>query len=287
MRKIFEQWGKCYSRFKKSAINLFGWGKIYSKIKRTAFTLAEVLIVLGIIGIVAAMTIPTLMNKVAKQEYLTALKKFYSTQMDGWSRLLADEGVQQLEDTSVWQSMTSSGCSPSDANDADCKPFFDGLKKYFRFSVVTAPSYQTYQLVGTKDIDYTGAPVLAFADGSVMFPSSYFYKSASKASATGSAKIAAGGGHMYSGQGNFSIDINGFKKPNTWGRDIFQFSLSGDGKLYPYYGKDWSLNTIGNNLSSTWQNAPYYCGTAGSTDVSSVYGYGCAARIMEEGWQMN
>src|SRR5574344_2675960 len=146
MRKIFEQWGKCYSRFKKSAINLFGWGKIYSKIKRTAFTLAEVLIVLGIIGIVASMTIPTLMNKVAKQEYLTALKKFYSTQTDGWSRLLADEGVQQLEDTSVWQSLTSSRCAIIEANYAFCKPFFDNLKKYFRFSVVTAPSYQMYNL---------------------------------------------------------------------------------------------------------------------------------------------
>src|SRR5574344_880006 len=160
MRKIFEQWGKCYSRFKKSAINLFGWGKSYSKIKRTAFTLAEVLIVLGIIGIVASMTIPTLMNKVAKQEYLTALKKFYSTQTDGWSRLLADEGVQQLEDTSVFQSMTGSDCNISSANNADCKPFFDGLKKYFRFSVVTAPSYQTYYLKGTKDDDYTGKKVL-------------------------------------------------------------------------------------------------------------------------------
>src|SRR5574344_762048 len=107
MRKIFEQGGKCYSRFKKSAINLFGWGKCYSKIKRTAFTLAEVLIVLGIIGIVASMTIPTLMNKVAKQEYVAGLKKFYSTQMNGWAQLLADEGVQQLGDTSLWQNMPS------------------------------------------------------------------------------------------------------------------------------------------------------------------------------------
>src|SRR5574344_1461713 len=105
------------------------------KIKRIAFTLAEVLIVLGIIGIVAAMTIPTLMNKVAKQEYVTELRKFYSTQTDGWSRLLADEGVQQLEDTSVFQSMTSSFCSTSFANPASCKPFFDNLKKYFRFTV--------------------------------------------------------------------------------------------------------------------------------------------------------
>src|SRR5574344_1323627 len=115
------------------------------KIFEQGFTLAEVLIVLAIIGVVAAMTIPTLMNKVAKQEYVAGLKKAYSTQMDGWSRLLADEGVQQLEDTSVFQNITGSYCFSFNANDASCKPFFDGLKKYFRFTTVTALSYQTYQ----------------------------------------------------------------------------------------------------------------------------------------------
>src|SRR5574344_1961682 len=95
------------------------------KLKRTAFTLAEVLIVLAIIGVVAAMTIPTLMNKVAKQEYVTALRKFYSTQMNGWAQLLADEGVQKLDDTSLWQNMTRDWWI-LDANDASCNPFFDG-----------------------------------------------------------------------------------------------------------------------------------------------------------------
>lgn len=42
------------------------------------FTLAEVLITLGIIGIVAAMTIPTLMTKFAKSRTETQLKTFYS-----------------------------------------------------------------------------------------------------------------------------------------------------------------------------------------------------------------
>ena len=42
------------------------------------FTLAEVLITLGIIGVVAAMTIPTLIQKHQKQTILTQLKKAYS-----------------------------------------------------------------------------------------------------------------------------------------------------------------------------------------------------------------
>ena len=43
------------------------------------FTLAEVLITLGIIGVVAAMTIPNLMTKIYHIDTASKLKKFYST----------------------------------------------------------------------------------------------------------------------------------------------------------------------------------------------------------------
>lgn len=46
---------------------------------RQGFTLAEVLITLGIIGVVAAMTIPTLMTSTGSAEYRTGFKKIIST----------------------------------------------------------------------------------------------------------------------------------------------------------------------------------------------------------------
>lgn len=46
--------------------------------KRFGFTLAEVLITLGIIGVVAAMTIPTLMNQTGQAEFKSGLKKMIS-----------------------------------------------------------------------------------------------------------------------------------------------------------------------------------------------------------------
>ena len=46
--------------------------------KQKAFTLAETLITLSIIGVVAAMTVPTLMTKYKEQEAITRLKKGYS-----------------------------------------------------------------------------------------------------------------------------------------------------------------------------------------------------------------
>ena len=45
---------------------------------KKAFTLAEVLITLTIIGVIAAITIPNLMQKYTKHQYVVGLKKAYS-----------------------------------------------------------------------------------------------------------------------------------------------------------------------------------------------------------------
>ena len=54
-----------------SHINLF----TYSPYKKAAFTLAEVLVTLGIIGVVAALTIPALIADYKKIVYVNQLKK--------------------------------------------------------------------------------------------------------------------------------------------------------------------------------------------------------------------
>ena len=46
--------------------------------KLKAFTLAEVLVTLGIIGVVAAMTLPSVINTYRKLDTTAKLKKFYS-----------------------------------------------------------------------------------------------------------------------------------------------------------------------------------------------------------------
>lgn len=46
--------------------------------RKLGFTLAEVLITLGIIGVIATLTMPTLMSNTAEREYSTALKKAIS-----------------------------------------------------------------------------------------------------------------------------------------------------------------------------------------------------------------
>ncbi len=64
-----------------------------------AFTLAEVLITLGIIGVVAALTLPTLIGNYQKQALATQTKKFYSMMSQAVKQYMADEGVDDLRNT--------------------------------------------------------------------------------------------------------------------------------------------------------------------------------------------
>ena len=60
--------------------------------KRFGFTLAEVLITLGIIGVVAAMTMPTLMNSTQGAQYKAAYKKALSAISQGVTLNVALDG---------------------------------------------------------------------------------------------------------------------------------------------------------------------------------------------------
>ena len=94
---------------------------------------------------------------------------------------------------------------------------------------------------------------------------------------------------MCSRIGYIYIDVNGKKGPNQWGRDYFEFVLSNEGKLYPVYGKDSALY---NNLTELERNS-YYWKNNGNGNLCDLtvnpnsYGWGCAARIIENGWKMD
>ena len=91
-----------------------------------AFTLAEVLITLGIIGIVAAMTLPALIANHNKKVVETRLKAFYSTMNQAIVRAEADLG-----DKKYWFMTLSDNCKADEYSEACLRGFYDTyLKKY-------------------------------------------------------------------------------------------------------------------------------------------------------------
>lgn len=60
--------------------------------KNSAFTLAEILVTLGIIGIVAALTIPNITKKYTERAIITKYKKMYSTISNAYNIAIVEHG---------------------------------------------------------------------------------------------------------------------------------------------------------------------------------------------------
>jgi len=111
----------------------------HSQKKRAAFTLAEVLITLGIIGVVAAMTMPVLIQHNRNTIAETRLKKFYTTINQAILMSVKDNGDYQYWD--FWTTDTKDDEGNYINQDANSKKSFE---KYL------APYLK---ITGTKQVD--------------------------------------------------------------------------------------------------------------------------------------
>ena len=69
--------------------------------KKFGFTLAEILIALAIVGIVAAITLPTLTTSTKKETNMAKAKVTVSDLENAFSLMIASEGVQDLEEAKI------------------------------------------------------------------------------------------------------------------------------------------------------------------------------------------
>lgn len=259
--------------------------KAKNKTKWRGFTLAEVLITLAIIGVVAAMTIPTLMAQQEKQQYLTSLKKSYSLVNQALKQVAADNGcVDDLKCTGLFNSTT------------DAASLGAALSPYFKI-VKNCQTGQNQGCFATKILaNYDGSPEggnnsidnsnwyykFITADGTSFALLNYTISGASyyDCAHSGSSGRLGSKSPMTQMCGQVLMDVNGLKKPNFLGRDIFMFYIT-NGKgalLYPIGGTD-------DGNADWWINPGD--GTLARCNPNDKNGMYCAGRIMEEGWQMN
>jgi len=186
----------------------------YSKDVKFAFTLAEILLTLVVIGVVAAMTIPILINDFNEEAYRTMFKKKYSEILQVYNKIT-------MENAGYYK------CSyfGLDADASECQRFYSDLTA--NYNVVKTCNADDHKSLGNcipaggilkQDGTEVGSPchglnlagqnnsnVFVFNDGTYMF--------------------VYGSG----GEGKwwpiFSFDVNGLKKPNQWGKDVFSFII--------------------------------------------------------------
>ena len=250
--------------------------------KLIAFTLAEVIIVVGIIGIIAQLTIPSLVANYQRKVFALGLKKAYIGLQSFFKGYLAEQGVTSLGDTELYDGVTL-------FTDLNRQALWDqAIKKHFRVvkscdTTDSSCSYHQKYLTRTVALGQFGANRYVFhtIDGI-----------AYSITAPPTCKPDYSKPGLLKGLcGNVQIDVNGPKGPNIWGRDIhILFYINYDGTLIPISGYDVAIYSAGENWSTSeayWRNKSNLCGTLGSTDMpENTYGQ-CIPRIMEEGWEMN
>lgn len=209
-----------------------------------AFTLAEVLVTLGIIGIISALTIPTLVNNYQKKVATTAAKKAYSTLSQAYTFVLNnnEDGVLACE-----------------TNNSRC------LADLF------APILKSVK--GKLWVPNSGIAEGCWEDNDIDMPNEthYCFSSIDGISYDFDMEFQL----ENSRQAIIYIDINGPKKPNRFGRDRFVFQIIGS-KLLP--AKQVSINSL-----IDYNNATYVECSDGkilSNGLSFPYNYGCAYKYI-------
>ncbi|MBP3924931.1 prepilin-type N-terminal cleavage/methylation domain-containing protein [bacterium] len=175
--------------------------------KRCAFTLAEVLITLGIIGIVAAVTMPTLLSSHHKKVYVTTLQKVHNDLSQAIGKYMSDQRVESLNESQLAQSG-------------------DGMNEFFTnyMNVVKdcGSSYTPCFASGYKKIGGTSSSITGECGASVTL-------------ANGVAICATSGVTNAGDVISFAVDINGPDEPNTYGRDFFTFQADRNGQIFDKY----------------------------------------------------
>ena len=213
------------------------------------FTLAETLITLVIIGVIAAITVPTLIIKHQKEETVTRLKKAYSTLSQTTARAIADNGPIK-----TWE--LGEVTNGNDAYTFVSKYFLPYLNvmKDCKTSTEGNCSYQAYYLNRTP-INISSGSYAKFylSDGT--------FVSVQIANSDNRYKFL----RVY-------VDINGPKKPNLFGKDIFFFCyyVEFNGLFLPAAGELSRTYLLQNCNKNTSENAGRYC----------------AALIMKDGWRI-
>lgn len=212
---------------------------------RNGFTLAEVLLVLSVIGIVAALTIPTLIQKVSKDQYVSKLKKEYSTLSQAFLLLQTENGG------TLTGNIFTAGKTHVDLINALATKI--NIIKNCGTGTGCWYSSSTYQLNGNifeanADTTSTGGRAV-LADGTLL----YTYNYANDCTSDWGTGPIDGKACTF-----VSLDLNGVSGPNTLGRDIFRFYITQTG-VYPYGTYDSSV-----------------CD-------SSSNGTGCSGKVLSEG----
>ena len=264
--------------------------------KHVAFTLAEVLITLGIIGVVAALTLPTLIQNYQKKTYVEGLKVGVSVFEQGFKTAMAEDMVDDLTDTQLFEVCRDDKYESSAAGNelwaAACKPL---MEKYFKgIKFESRPAMEA--LGDTTNIITNTATCQKLVGKTNKW---YYLNDRSKCRGWKNMTITLANGMRadfafapsfgYFAGTITALDINGGNGPNTFGRDTFYLRILRDGRVVGVYSRAEAeaYAKYNNQDVSATVNRYKTIAETNCNKTTTAEGAACAARVIGEGWVMN
>ena len=172
-----------------------------------AFTLAEVLITIGIVGVVAALSLPIVINNAQDKVLETEYAKSKTVLANGYKKMMADSQVYEVQDLPMFNSCRDIACITNEHK----KVFNVNMDTTLGLKPETMP--EEYIIQGKDD-----KAQFKWEDVPYMF------------STTDGMTYGIIPGETVN---SFAIiaDVNGSKNPNTVRKDLYKFRYSGSGIL--------------------------------------------------------
>ena len=226
--------------------------------RKAGFTLAEVLITIGIIGTIAAITLPGLTLNITKQQTGPALAKAINT-LESANYLAIQQGSVRTMDQ-----LLAAG-SKTAYFDSVLNPLLQWRKQ------TLTKKYYSYDL---KSVYNTGAGNTYTTKDGITF----LHAAEGPSSLAESRRKSLGLG--YSGSYyTVYIDVNGNAKgPNALGRDLFCVWVDTKGTVIPYGGNAWNAYT-GNGVKWTGNGC-------GNNKVHPTDALSCAGSVADNGFKV-
>ncbi len=235
--------------------------------KNKAFTLAEVLITLGIIGVIAALTLPTLITGTNSAKTGPELANAVSTLENAIQQFMTDNNADYVS-----VAMRKAGDTGESAGSIDTlinNYLFSSTTPYIKGSTVDDPPTSSKQWSGS-DGGYKSATTAV----RMLANKSLICTEASEGGCKFTATDSACGIIFYT---------SGFQKKQSdnkliTGRDVFKLWVTNKGEIIPD-----GLPGVAN--SKLWTDDKN-CGETGMK-AGSASGLGCAGRIAANGWKVD
>ena len=186
--------------------------------RKIAFTLAEVLITLGIIGVVAALTLPSLITKFKMKGFEVAFKKQYSVLNNAINYIQVNSQLSECYVTTAYLPDGKGNLVQqyTGKND-DCSTLKTELIKNLKLQPI-----QKYSFTSQSKVKNEGGILV---NSTVTYDSAIYYLQAYLLPDGAVVLFSTNNSGRSYYNDTIIVDVNGKKGPNKWGYDVFWLSL--------------------------------------------------------------